>query len=115
MISLRQFDSSIAPVPTFSMAASRVREYTASTVLQFAAQPSDTLPSFIASFAHPIHVDSILSDADSDATFASESDGSEWREMDGIAPNRGLETPCGHIPTPGPSQTDPPAILEPSA
>ena len=30
----------------------------ASTVLEFAAQPSDSLPALIASFAHPVYVDS---------------------------------------------------------
>ncbi|KAI1786610.1 hypothetical protein LXA43DRAFT_1099008 [Ganoderma leucocontextum] len=77
MLSLRKFDSTIAS-STHSGPGSRVQEHMAfADVLQFAAQPSNTLPSFIASFAHPVHVDSALSEADSDEIVE---DGSEsWR------------------------------------
>lgn len=43
-----------------------VRGHMASTVLEFGAQPSDSLPALIASFAHPIHVDSELLEIDED-------------------------------------------------
>ncbi|KAI1786612.1 hypothetical protein LXA43DRAFT_48941, partial [Ganoderma leucocontextum] len=86
MLSLRQFDSTIAS-STFSGPGSRVREHTSALadVLRFAAQPSDSLPSFIASFAHPVHVDSALSETDSDEIV---DDGSEWREMDVVVPTQ---------------------------
>ena len=57
MLSLRQLESAIAESATHSGAGSRVREHVASTVLEFGAQPSDSLPAFIASFAYPIHID----------------------------------------------------------
>lgn len=59
MLLLRQFDASIARA-TYSGIGSRVPEHMASTVLDFAAQPSDQLPAFIASFTHPARVDSSL-------------------------------------------------------
>lgn len=59
MLSLRQFDSAIA-----STTGPQLREHTASTVLQFGAQPSDSLPATIASFAHPIYLGSHTSDVD---------------------------------------------------
>lgn len=58
VLSLRQFEA---------FSAHRGTHHTASTVLDFAAQTSGNLPPFIASFAHPIHVDSALSDMDPDA------------------------------------------------
>ena len=64
MLSLRQFDSAI-------VTATGVRgEHAVSSVLQFGAQPSDSLPGFIASFAHPVHLDSesdVFSEMDRDA------------------------------------------------
>ncbi|KAI1782262.1 hypothetical protein LXA43DRAFT_1104450 [Ganoderma leucocontextum] len=87
MLSLRQFDSSPASV-TYSETGSRVRKHTASRdVLQFAAQPSDCLPASIASFAHPVHVDSALSDSETDPD-AIDDNGAEWQEMDMAAPTR---------------------------
>ncbi|KAI1786614.1 hypothetical protein LXA43DRAFT_1109322 [Ganoderma leucocontextum] len=92
MLSLRQFDSTIAS-SRYSGPGSRVREHTAfGDVLQFAAQPSDTLPSFIASFAHPIHVDSYLSDEDPDATVE---EGSEGPGMDVVVPTRTAPSQSG--------------------
>ncbi|KAI1782329.1 hypothetical protein LXA43DRAFT_1187693 [Ganoderma leucocontextum] len=84
MLSLRQFDN---------------QEHTASTVLQFGARPSDSLPAFIASFAYPVHVDSALSQTDPDAIV---DDGSEWREMDVVAPAR--TTPSYQSTSPAPNQ-----------
>ncbi|KAI1783113.1 hypothetical protein LXA43DRAFT_1067939 [Ganoderma leucocontextum] len=103
MLSLRQFDSSSTAFPTLSVPGSQVREHTASAdVLQFAAQPSDTLPSFIASFAHPVHVDSALSETDPAEIF---DDGSEWGEIDVVAPT--LEAPSSQRRT-----SDQPSNLE---
>ena len=49
----------------------------ASTVLEFAAQPSDSLPTLIASFAHPVHVDSDLFERDPDVIANSGSEAEE--------------------------------------
>ncbi|PIL32835.1 hypothetical protein GSI_04952 [Ganoderma sinense ZZ0214-1] len=81
MLSLRRFDASIVSA-TNSGIGSRVRDHTASTLLQFGAQPSESLPAFITSFAHPVHVDWSLSEAEADAIV---DDGSESREMDAMA------------------------------
>lgn len=54
-------------------------------VLQFAAQPSSSLPASIATFAHPVHLDSALCETDGDVMGA---DGSEWREVDEVTPTR---------------------------
>ena len=51
MLSLRQFDSSLG-----SATGPQLREHAASTVLQFGAHPSDSLPASIASFAHPVSI-----------------------------------------------------------
>ncbi|KAI1784502.1 hypothetical protein LXA43DRAFT_210190 [Ganoderma leucocontextum] len=104
MLSLRQLDSSTAS-GTYSRPGSRVRDHAASTVLRFAAQPSDSLPSFIASFAHPVHVDSSLSETDPDEIV---DDGSEWREMEELkAPTRTTRTPSCQSPA-----ADQPSDLE---
>lgn len=81
MLSLREFDSITAPA-VYSDTASCGPDDMMSTVLRFGAQPSDGLPSFIASFAYPVHVESALSESDSDALV---DDGSEWQEMDVVA------------------------------
>ncbi|KAI1795426.1 hypothetical protein LXA43DRAFT_42130 [Ganoderma leucocontextum] len=79
ILELRQFDSSPASV-TYPEMGSRVRGHTASRdILQFAAQPSDSLLTSIASFAGLVHVDSALSETDPDAI---DDDAAEWREMD---------------------------------
>ncbi len=82
MLSLRQFDSTVASA-TYSGMGSRVREHMASTVLEFGAQPSDSLPALISSFAHPVHVDESLFEMDPD--YIAE-DGPEGREIDVDAP-----------------------------
>lgn len=65
MLSLREFDSKIVSVKT-PILGSQLREHMASAMLEFKAQPSTSLPSFIASFSHPVHVDSeMLSAMDS--------------------------------------------------
>ncbi|KAI1784403.1 hypothetical protein LXA43DRAFT_1101440 [Ganoderma leucocontextum] len=85
ILSLRQFDTSPASLAC-SETGSRVREHTASRdILQFAAQPSDSLPAFIASFAGPVHLDYALSETDPDAI---DNSGAEWQEMDVVAPTR---------------------------
>ena len=59
MLSLRQFDNTVARTIGSRLGPqSEAREHIPSNVLQFAAYPSDSLPACIASFAHPVHVDS---------------------------------------------------------
>ncbi|KAI1784396.1 hypothetical protein LXA43DRAFT_1066798 [Ganoderma leucocontextum] len=83
MLELRQFDSSPASVTCSEAGSSRVQEHTVwRDVLQFAAQPSDSLPAFIASFGSPVHVDSAVSETDPDAI---DDSGAEWQEMDVVA------------------------------
>ena len=88
MLALRRFDTSAMSTTHLGPSSeSRVRDHgTASTVLQFAAQPSASLPTFIASFAQPVHVDSSLSGGDSDDEY-------EWREMDVVPSGPAPETP----------------------
>ena len=65
MLSLRQFDNN-ARSASHPWVGSQFRRET-STVLEFAAQHSDSLPASIASFANPVHIDSSLSStADTD-------------------------------------------------
>ena len=70
---------------TYHGSGTQVQEQTASKMLQFAAQPSDSLPSFITSFSHPVHVDSVLSETVPDSVV---DDGSDSREMDVRDPTR---------------------------
>ena len=77
MILLRQFDSTLADTTASGLGPER-REHMASTVLQFGAQPSYSLPALIASFANPVHVDSKW-DSELDAIIG---DGLEGRELD---------------------------------
>ncbi|KAM5545083.1 hypothetical protein V8D89_001194 [Ganoderma adspersum] len=96
MLSLRQFDSNAA-FAADSGAGSRIRDHMASTGLQFGAQPSESLPAFIASFAHPVHVDWSLSETEPGTIV---NNGSEQREMDAMAteseaPPRSDSTPEG--------------------
>lgn len=79
MLSLRQFDASVVSA-TESGADSQAPDHMASTVLQFGAQPSATLPAFIASFAHPVHLDWSPSESKPNVD-----DGPEAREVDGMA------------------------------
>ncbi|PIL32969.1 hypothetical protein GSI_05087 [Ganoderma sinense ZZ0214-1] len=66
ILALRQFDNRTASA-SYSRTGFRVGEHLVTTLVpEFAtARQSDTLPSFIAPFSHPIHVDS---DIDSDAS-----------------------------------------------
>ena len=57
-------------------------------MLQFAAWPSDSLPSFIASFAHPVHVESVPPGMEPDALIDNGSGG--W-EMDVVALTTNME------------------------
>ncbi len=103
ILSLRQFDSTIASVRTAAR-GSRAREHMTS-MLEFGAQPSTSLPSFIASFAHPVHVDSeALSEVDPEIVV----DGSECLEMDVVA-SASLETPSERTP---PAPGDAPALKD---
>ena len=69
MLSLRRFDSAVASsIQSVSTPRLRLGEYTASErANQFATQPEDNLPVFIASFSQPLHVDSSVSDNDPNA------------------------------------------------
>ncbi|KAM5545100.1 hypothetical protein V8D89_001211 [Ganoderma adspersum] len=88
MLSLRQFDNSVADGTT-SGPGDRAQQRTGlGDLLQFAAHPTDSLPSFIASFAYPVHVESVLSETDSDGLADG---GSEWQEMDALAPTQNLD------------------------
>ena len=49
-----------------------------STAIQFAVQPSTSLPSSIQSFAHPIYLETSLTETDSEGMITDES---EWLEM----------------------------------
>ena len=86
MLALRRFDTSAVSTTHLGPSSeSGVRDHTASTVLQFAAQPSASLPTFIASFAQPVHVDSSLSGGDSDDEY-------EWQEMGVVSSGPAPET-----------------------
>ena len=88
ILSLRQFDNTVADTTT-SGPGYRAQERTGlGDMLQFAAQPSNSLPSFIASFAQPVYVESAPSETDSDKLV---DDGSEWRELDVVAPTENVE------------------------
>ncbi|KAM5543380.1 hypothetical protein V8D89_002965 [Ganoderma adspersum] len=96
MLSLPQFDSNAA-FAADSGAGSRIRDHMASTGLQFGVQPSELLPAFIVSFAHPVHVDWSLSETEPGTIV---NNGSERQEMDVMAteseaPPRSDSTPEG--------------------
>ena len=65
MLSIRAFDSTVSYTATLPRIPT---EHDTSMVLPFWAQPSENLPTFISSFAHPVHVDSPLSERDPDVT-----------------------------------------------
>lgn len=110
ILSLREFDSNVA-YSTSRGVGSRIREHTASTVLEFAARSSDTLPPFIASFAHPIHVDSGLSEVDSNIS-TDDSDLSEWHRIDRDTVGLALDTrPPGQKPYLSSGQSSTPKYL----
>ena len=91
MISLRQFDSALASTTS----GPQLRELTASTVLQFAAHPSDSLPASIASFAHPIHLGSDPSEVEQDEII---NNGAEGRNIDVDEPGQSQRA-CPRSPT----------------
>ena len=71
MLSLRQFDSRTTSATYCRSDFSEVRgreRMDAPPVLEFAPRPSDTLPSFIASFSYPVHVDVGFSDTETDSS-----------------------------------------------
>ena len=61
MLSLRQFDNTVASLASSGL-GSQLQEHMESTMLQFGAQHSNGLPALIAPFAHPVHVDVLLSE-----------------------------------------------------
>ena len=97
MLSLQEFDRSITDV-TYSGMSSRIREHVASTILEFRAQPNETLPAFIASFAHPVHIDVTMAERDPDAIAE---DRYEGREVDMVGPTSEVPSSQG----PGCGQT----------
>ncbi|KAM5545065.1 hypothetical protein V8D89_001176 [Ganoderma adspersum] len=104
-----QFESTLEAA-TNSMAGSRVREHMASTVLEFGAHPGESLPSFIASFVHPVHLDSTLSEIDLEET-VEDSSGWELREIDVEAPSLN-RTPHVRSSPPSPGPSLPSAVLD---
>ena len=101
MLSLREFDSTIASM-TNSELGPQLREHMASIKLEFAAQPSHSLPAFIASFAHPVHVDLNLVEKDLDA---SANNKSEAQEINAVIPapevsshQSPISQPLGQLP-----------------
>ncbi|KAM5545111.1 hypothetical protein V8D89_001222 [Ganoderma adspersum] len=89
-------DPTVASTTYFGM-GSRARERMASTLLEFGARPSNSLPPLIASFAHPVHVDESLFEIDPDQIV---NDGSEVQDgEDKAGPT--LQTPSSHSPTRG--------------
>ena len=71
-----------------------MQEHMASTVLQFGAQPSHSLPALIGSFAHPVHVDESLFETDSDPVVEN---GSEGQEIVAIQPTLGVGSSRGSL------------------
>ncbi|PIL26898.1 hypothetical protein GSI_10036 [Ganoderma sinense ZZ0214-1] len=103
MLSLRQFDSAVADA-TDSGLGPQLQEHMAGSMLQFGAQPSDSLPASIASFANPVHVGDSLFESELGASTSVESDGSELRlgESDTNSNFPGapiLETPSAQNPS----------------
>ncbi len=89
MLSLRQFDAMVASGATNSGIGTQGQEHTYSVpVLQFAAQASDSLPSFLASFAHPVHVELVLEDS---GVALIDDVPDLGRELDAVAPTPNLE------------------------
>ena len=123
ILSLRQFDDRTASATYHCSAVclSRVREPDQLVavpvpvpVLEFAAKPSDTLPSFIASFSHPVHVHSD-SDLDSDPDWLQTDSDSDLGSVvgDGHASERAItrnERRGSRLWTEGP-ECDPPLTL----
>ena len=111
MLYLREFDSNVSA--TFSLPeiqGSQIREHVGSTFLEFSASPSHNLPTFIASFANPVHVHSddwFNTSSDTDVighcTSNLEAAAGLSRELDAVSRQ-------GHGP--GPRQLSPTAIAE---
>ncbi|PIL32848.1 hypothetical protein GSI_04965 [Ganoderma sinense ZZ0214-1] len=83
MLALRQFDRTVVET-TGSGIGPQFREHMASTVLQFSAQPSESLPDLIVSFAHPVLVDSDQFKQGPDSAIVDNQ--SERREIGTVAP-----------------------------
>ena len=92
MLSLPKFDANILAPSIYPGTASQSGDYTILSVVQFGAQPNESLPLFLASFAHPVHVDWTLNpDMDADTR---DDEGLEWLETDVL--EGGLETQSCH-------------------
>ncbi|PIL32817.1 hypothetical protein GSI_04934 [Ganoderma sinense ZZ0214-1] len=92
VLSLRQFDNTLRSSATLpEISSSQLREHTASMVLPFGAQPSDNLPAFISSFAHPVHVTSDLPEVGE--TGATIDDRADWGETHPVASTSRLSPP----------------------
>ena len=117
MLSLREFDATKASrtISIPDLQGSQVLEHAGSTFLQFAAEPSHSLPAFIASFANPVHVHSDddwsdkPSDSDSDVTT---SHGTGDLETAEAAPSSELDVVSRQGRAPVPGQLSSPATAE---
>ena len=96
MLSLRKFESTMADMTSNGLGP-QFREHMESTVLQFGAQPSDSLPPILSTFAQPIHVDEFLSETN----LAAEVDGSREEETEAPDPERPLSEGPAHDQTSG--------------
>nr|VWO94430.1 Filamentous fungal-specific transmembrane protein [Ganoderma boninense] len=89
MLSLRQFDSTVADA-TGSGLGPQLQGHMAASMLEFGAQPSDSLPASIASFANPVHVGDSLFESEPSASVE---DGSDLRgTMDAAALTSGSQS-----------------------
>ena len=117
MLSLREFDATKASrtISIPDLQGSQVLEHAGSTFLRFAAEPSHSLPAFIASFANPVHVHSDddwsaePSDLDSDVISGH---GTGDLETAGAAPSSELHVVSRQGRAPVPSQLSPAATAE---
>lgn len=81
ILSLRQFDNTLISA-TFSELNTQIKDHqTEWETLQFASHPSNNLPSFIVSFAHPVHISTSLSEEDRNGGWNGEDEKSELREI----------------------------------
>ena len=82
MLSLRQFEANMESA-TYSGTGTRCGEHAVSRVrFQCSAQPSESLPSFIASFAHPVHINDSLFEEGFAGGKPGEDEGLEWAKTD---------------------------------
>ncbi|PIL30105.1 hypothetical protein GSI_07753 [Ganoderma sinense ZZ0214-1] len=86
MLSLNELHASISSMTRSGIDSRQVRQLATSAVLQFAAQPTDSLPSFLASFSYPVHIESVMHDTESDGLSDDESEEQELEGCGGADP-----------------------------